>query len=107
MFFGFLIPAENCSKISWKVIISIGIIVLIGIIISVSILNKNWNDEHRVNSYVCPMCNSTCTSGFDTFWHNDGTLCNGSREYCLEHADFTIMHCSECGTDFRLYRNQW
>ena len=68
---------------------------------------QKYAEDHGVGHYVCPNCNSSDTEGFHTFWYNSGGLCNGSKEYNLQHADFTFFSCNYCGNVFKVYRSQW
>lgn len=104
------IKKQKKKKLQKKDIFIISFIsILIGLIpcIAMDHLEKKWKEEHRTGVYQCPRCQSYETEGFDTFWYKDGMLCNGSREYNLEHAHFTIMSCDYCGNYWKLYKKDW
>jgi hypothetical protein len=104
------IKTEKKKKVAKKDILIISFVsILIGLIpvIGMCHLDKKWKEEHRTGVYQCPRCQSYETEGFNTFWYKDGMLCNGSREYNLEHAHYTIMSCDYCGNGWRLYKKDW
>lgn len=68
---------------------------------------KSYNAEHAYGKYRCTNCGSYETSGFDTFWYEQGGLCTGDKEYCLAHADYSIFSCNHCGKNFKVTRTQW
>lgn len=66
-------------------------------------INSEYNQEHHVGEHTCIHCGSNDTDGYHTFWYNSGLLCNGSYEYNMTHADYTIISCNNCGTTFKYY----
>ena len=68
---------------------------------------EEYEKEHAYGEYQCPHCGSMDTMGFYTFSYNNGMLCNGSKEYNLQHADYSLFGCDYCGKDFKVYRSQW
>ena len=89
-------------------------VVLVGCLIFILALglvqahqDKTWDLNHGVGEFQCPNCGSRETHGFYAFWYKDGSLCNGSREYSLDHADHTYFDCDYCGKDWAVYRQEW
>lgn len=92
------------------VCIIFGMAILMAFAITFLILsceNSSKNREHAYGKYVCTNCGSYETKGFSTFWYNSGILCNGDKDYCLTHADYSIFSCSHCGENFKVTRSQW
>lgn len=64
---------------------------------------QNWNAAYHVGEHTCIHCGSNDTEGYHVFWYNDGMLCNGSYEYNIANADYTIISCETCGHNFKYY----
>jgi hypothetical protein len=99
--------AGPCHPVGIVLIVIICIVMTLSLILIPYGIDKKWKEDHRTGVYQCPKCQSYKTEGFNTFWYKDGMLCNGSREYNLEHAHYTIMSCDYCGNDWRLYKKDW
>jgi hypothetical protein len=59
-----------------------------------------YNTAYEVH---CPHCNHTSEEKIYTFWYNDGMLCNGSYEYNMQNADYTLFKCDYCGSSWKHY----
>ena len=96
--FVFMIPLGGGSigcPGSKKIGIVAWIVVLVGIlagIVSISVCNKQYQEQHHIGEQTCEKCYSHNTEGYHTFWNNDGTLAKNEKD-----ADYTIMKCNDCG----------
>lgn len=100
--FIFLIPIGGGSGeplLNKKQAIALGILLLfflisaIGIIIGIS---ADQSKQHHVGEQICEQCQSQNTEGYYTFWNDDGTSAQSEKD-----ADYTIMHCNDCGYTWR------
>lgn len=103
---------NNNDSISTKKVVAcmvgiFGAMLLIIMIIIGNMTSRNmtssYNKEFHVGEHTCIHCGSNDTDGYHTFWYNSGLLCNGSYEYNMSHADYTIISCNNCGNSFRYY----
>ena len=73
------------------------------IMIIIGNMTSSYDKEFHVGEHICTHCGSSDTEGYHTFWYNSGLLCNGSYEYNMTHADYTIISCNSCGSTFKYY----
>jgi Fe2+ or Zn2+ uptake regulation protein len=105
----YLVTNKLDGEPEW-ILTTVLIILAVGALVEAFMLNASevsYNTEHAQGVFECSRCGSNETHGFSTFWTNDGMPVNGSREYNLEHADYSYFSCDNCGHTFKVYREQW
>jgi ribosomal protein L40E len=100
---------NNNDSISTKKVVAcmVGIFSVILLIYIIIIIIGNtttsYDKEFHVGEHTCIHCGSNDTEGYHVFWYNSGLICNGSYEYNMSHADYTIISCNNCGNSFKYY----
>lgn len=73
--------------------------VLAGIMVGIARATDNeYAEAFHSGEFVCPVCGSSDTEGYHTFWTNDGMPCKAK-----ELADYTLISCNHCGHGWRHY----
>lgn len=86
------------KKLFWALVITAFItMTVLPFAVFLPMLNTNTNPK-----IICPYCGSKDTTGYHTYWYNDGMLCTGSDEYAKTHADYTFGSCNYCGKHWKI-----